>query len=490
MLIDRNLRQARRMLAAGAALAILSVATTPPAEADWLGSTATWFQERVDDGADFLGSLVGGTASFGLAVAKAGCNAGPYDGRDLTGILAISFLYADSAMDAYLKGLSHAEKAVGIREQQGRVVFERISDLVVRPNYGNSFRNFSEVDHTSDRNEVLVAQLKQQAAAGFSDAAEKDLTHAIASLYTANELQAQAVVGLLLVAGYVKIAHDRGEGRAIVSLLSRELSRNGADSSVKTLVESPEAMLKLIGNFGEAFSLTNSVEQAVDFDVEEDELRRLGVEEDLAAVSAVAERRARAAAKPEAQAIAFQPGVETIRVMLNSTDLVDDRVSGIAVKLLGFACGGVFGQPSAAATPRPDTKIEQQPIFGRKEIIEAQQHLIDLGFLEGRADGAWGPKSRGVMQGFTRAHGLANTSGEPSFALLEELRLANSVSRQQLGSDPASIAQTTPKSATDDIPSASEIANEIGKDATEALDVIGGHVSNAFGRLLGGGSDN
>lgn len=486
MSIDRFLDKARRVLAAGTALTMVALSTTPPAQADWLASTTGWFKQRADDGADFFGGLVGGTVSFGAAVAKAGCNAGPYDGKDLTSILAVSFLYADSAMDAYLKGLSHAEKAVGIREQQGRVVFERISDLVARPNYGNSFRNFSEVDHTSDRNEVLVAQLKQQAAAGFSDAAEQDLTQAIASLYTANELQAQAVVGLLLVAGYVKMAHDQGQEHAVIGLLSREMSSNGADSSVRTLAESPEAMFKLVSNFAEAFSLTSSLQQAVDFDVEEDELRRLGVEQDLAAVSAVAETRARAAAKPEAQAIAFRPGGNTIRVMLSSTGLVDDRVSGIAVGFLSMACGGVFGQPSEGAGPTTRAPVEQQPTFGRKEIIETQQVLIDLGYLKGSADGAWGPMSRGAMQEFTRAKGLANTTGEPTFQLLAVLRRAKGGGGQRAGSNPAPTAQATPLGSDDGIPSASEVASEIGKDASEAINVIG----NAFGNLFGGSSDN
>ena len=490
MSIDRFVDKARQVLAAGTALSMVTLSTTPPAQADWLDSTAGWFKQRADDGADFFGSLMGGTVSFGAAVAKAGCNAGPYDGKDLTGILAVSFLYADAAMDAYLKGLSHAEKAVGIREQQGRVVFESISDLVGRANYGNSFRNFSEVDHTSDRNEMLVFELKQQAADGFSAAAEQDLTHAIASLYTANELQAQAVVGLLLVAGYVKMAHDRGEGRLVASLLSRELSRNGADSSVRTLAESPEAMFKLVSNFADAFSLTSSLEQAVDFDVEEDELRRIGVEQDLAAVSAIAESRARAAAKPEAQAIAFRPGGETIRVMLSSTGLVDDRVGAVAVLVLSMACGGVFGQPSAGTKPMPGTTIEQQPTFGRNEIIEAQQSLIDLGYLKGRADGAWGPMSSGAMQAFTREKGLANTSGQPTFELLAELRRAKGVGGQRASADPASPTQATPFSADDVMPSASEVASEIGKDASEAINVIGSEISNAFGNLFGGGSDN
>lgn len=482
MSIDRFLDKARQVLAAGTALSMVALSTTPPAQADWLDTTAGWFQQRADDGADFFGSLMGGTVSFAAAVAKAGCNAGPYDGKDLTGILAVSFSNADIAMKSYGKGVELAENAAGIKSEHGRELFEGIDGLLGRADYGNSFRNFSEVDHTSDRNEVLVAELKQQAAQGFSAAAQQDLTQAIVLLNVANELQAQAVVGLLLIAAYVKMAHDYGQEGAVISLLSRELSSNGADDSMRTLVGSPDALLKLVSNFAQAFNLTSSLKRAVEFDEAEEALLKRGIEEDLSVVSGFVEQRAQAAARPEA-ALPFRPGGDTIRVMLSSSGLVDDRISGIAVDFLSMACGGVFGQPSQGAGPTSRAPIEQQPTFGRNEIIQVQQSLIDLGYLKGRADGAWGPMSRGAMQDFTRERGLANTSGEPTFALLEELRRVKGGAPEIEGAPLSSALQEISEDA---IPPTGDVIDEMSRDAKEAIDGL----KNLFTNPFGGGSNN
>jgi peptidoglycan hydrolase-like protein with peptidoglycan-binding domain len=58
---------------------------------------------------------------------------------------------------------------------------------------------------------------------------------------------------------------------------------------------------------------------------------------------------------------------------------------------------------SAVVAPMHDAKLNPPP----SDIKAAQSRLIELGFLEGPADGVWGTKSRTALRAFKIANGLA-----------------------------------------------------------------------------------
>jgi peptidoglycan hydrolase-like protein with peptidoglycan-binding domain len=55
----------------------------------------------------------------------------------------------------------------------------------------------------------------------------------------------------------------------------------------------------------------------------------------------------------------------------------------------------------------PGQDLAKQDVPSPKETISVQNRLIELGYLAGTADGAWGPRSRTALRAFKVANGLA-----------------------------------------------------------------------------------
>ena len=77
----------------------------------------------------------------------------------------------------------------------------------------------------------------------------------------------------------------------------------------------------------------------------------------------------------------------------------------------------VEGTPLAEATPAPE---KPEPISDRERIRQAQQSLIDLGYLEGGADGIAGKQTKKAVKAFQEKHGMAATGvlDEATFAAI------------------------------------------------------------------------
>jgi peptidoglycan hydrolase-like protein with peptidoglycan-binding domain len=68
-------------------------------------------------------------------------------------------------------------------------------------------------------------------------------------------------------------------------------------------------------------------------------------------------------------------------------------------------------QASAVPARNPTADLVQdsakQAVPSPKQTIGVQNRLIELGYLAGTADGAWGPRSRTALRAFKVANGLA-----------------------------------------------------------------------------------
>ena len=101
---------------------------------------------------------------------------------------------------------------------------------------------------------------------------------------------------------------------------------------------------------------------------------------------------------------------------------------GLAIAGGGCAAESQTPQDVSASTP----VAAQQPVatatggareaagVSREQLVEAQQMLIDLGYLYGTADGLYGPMTASALKRFQAEHGLEAT-GEPDEATLQAL---------------------------------------------------------------------
>lgn len=72
------------------------------------------------------------------------------------------------------------------------------------------------------------------------------------------------------------------------------------------------------------------------------------------------------------------------------------------------------------ATPSDDASLREEAPQTRAQMAEAQQHLIDLGYLYGAADGIYGPMTAAALKRFQGEHDLEET-GELNDATVEAL---------------------------------------------------------------------
>ncbi len=77
--------------------------------------------------------------------------------------------------------------------------------------------------------------------------------------------------------------------------------------------------------------------------------------------------------------------------------------------------------PRTGVAPMPPSAMPQAAPAASAEVQATQQQLIRLGYLHGAADGVAGPQTRGAIEAFQRANGMAVT-GRPSAHLLSVLQ--------------------------------------------------------------------
>ena len=96
-------------------------------------------------------------------------------------------------------------------------------------------------------------------------------------------------------------------------------------------------------------------------------------------------------------------------------------IKSAAAIALALCVGGAFAEEMPVIVDEPIVTLS--PEEQAEQIRTAQQHLIDLGFLDGRADGYYGPKTEAALKAFQQRYGLEETGAmddEETLALLEE----------------------------------------------------------------------
>ena len=95
-------------------------------------------------------------------------------------------------------------------------------------------------------------------------------------------------------------------------------------------------------------------------------------------------------------------------------------IKSAAAIALALCVGGAFAEEMPVIVDEPIVTLSPEE---QAEVIRsAQQHLIDLGLLDGRADGYYGPRTEAAVKAFQLQHGLEETgeTDEETLALLEE----------------------------------------------------------------------
>jgi Protein of unknown function (DUF4236)/Putative peptidoglycan binding domain len=111
---------------------------------------------------------------------------------------------------------------------------------------------------------------------------------------------------------------------------------------------------------------------------------------------------------------------------------------------------------SNSSTPTDETTIKPQSnpsgvlidLTKANEVIRVQQRLIELGYLDGAADGKWGPRSRSALQDFRTAMAIGNGStwDEQTQQQLFSSLAKRSGAKPQVLSSNASMADQQPSS--------------------------------------------
>ena len=125
-------------------------------------------------------------------------------------------------------------------------------------------------------------------------------------------------------------------------------------------------------------------------------------------------------------------------------DWLDDQPDAVlraqkSLVALGYLAGGADGVygPKTEAALRAFQEANALPVTGHLEAktldhlgqlasntastADIQQRLIDLGYLQGGADGIWGPRSETAMSAFQQMNGLPET-GETVYRLRDPIR--------------------------------------------------------------------
>ena len=84
-------------------------------------------------------------------------------------------------------------------------------------------------------------------------------------------------------------------------------------------------------------------------------------------------------------------------------------------------------QAAETADEREAERSEEEAALAKQQLVEAQQMLIDLGYLYGAADGMYGPMTASALTRFQATNGLEQT-GELNDATIQALtRVVESV---------------------------------------------------------------
>ena len=101
--------------------------------------------------------------------------------------------------------------------------------------------------------------------------------------------------------------------------------------------------------------------------------------------------------------------------------LADSQMSqGAEAVLLEQSTEAKPDSEEARLSPQSDATSSQEESQKRDQIVEVQQGLIDLGYLYGAADGIYGPMTAAALKRFQAGHGLEET-GELNEATVETL---------------------------------------------------------------------
>ena len=73
----------------------------------------------------------------------------------------------------------------------------------------------------------------------------------------------------------------------------------------------------------------------------------------------------------------------------------------------GTAAGAGYTAGKAGPPPAPAASADSSQTT--MDITAVQQKLIDGGFLQGPADGRWGPRTEAALRGYQQAHNLTVT---------------------------------------------------------------------------------
>jgi Putative peptidoglycan binding domain len=90
---------------------------------------------------------------------------------------------------------------------------------------------------------------------------------------------------------------------------------------------------------------------------------------------------------------------------------VNRRAVAVGVLLAGVVLVVQISQAGRTERDIQQSQATNQASAAPKETISVQNRLIELGYLAGTADGAWGPRSRTALRAFKVANGLAAEVG-------------------------------------------------------------------------------
>jgi hypothetical protein len=95
---------------------------------------------------------------------------------------------------------------------------------------------------------------------------------------------------------------------------------------------------------------------------------------------------------------------------------VNRRAVAVGVLLAGVVLVVQISQAGRTERDIQQSQATNQASAAPKETISVQNRLIELGYLAGTADGAWGPRSRTALRAFKVANGLAADDKWDEFA--------------------------------------------------------------------------
>ncbi len=390
-----------------------------------------------------LSPLVGATGDFTVQGTRRGCGDNPFVGRSPVEILALTTTYTAIATTGYTDGIRRAQAALGLQQIANQALISDLDALKGGLGLDAAFSSFRMIEVNNAAAEALARDLQRRLAAGpLAPAVMAELREANRALMIGNHFQVDAAVGAVLLAAFVGDSLNGGGNRDLARIMLAEVDRGRAGPMAESLASSPATLMNLVFNLAEAYNLHRTLSQVTDFREAERAAAMLGLEVDFRALRAVAAANARSLRDRYPAELAYrQTGTIVRTLMINALERqgVSNIATGPALALVMGACGGVFGDTTMVAGG------DQDRLLRGAEIVLAQEALIDLRYLTGRADGIAGRVTQGAVVNFQRDRGLV-PDGRLTRGLLAELRLAQG-ERAAPGSGraPERVAGTGPR---------------------------------------------